>query len=158
MSDETVIEVKEEVKASEKPVEQVITMTPELASFIEKQANEKLSAHESKKEEEMNAFKEQYKKDFLAEQEQLKIDKEKEGLISQITANEDLKKKFDDFGIDYNTIDNQNLTNYVKIWGIKKAENTATPEGQKVSPKVGTVKDAIKGANDKMKELFNRSK
>lgn len=158
MSDETVIEVKEEVKAPEKSVEQVITMTPELASFIEKQANEKLSAYESKKEEEMNAFKEQYKKDFLAEQEQLKINKEKEGLISQITANEDLKKKFDDFGIDYNTIDNQNLTNYVKIWGVKKAENTAAPEGQKVSPKVGTVQDAVKGANDKMRELFNGGK
>ncbi len=159
MSEETSIKVEEVVVKDEVKAEaQSITMTPELASFIEKQVNEKTTLLQKENDEKMESFKTQHKQDFIKEQEQIKINKEKEVLINQINSSESLKKKFDDFGIDYNTIDNQNLTNYVKIWGVKKAENTAAPEGKKLNNSQGTVKDAVKGMQEAMAKSFNGGK
>lgn len=71
---------------------------------------------------------EQYKKQLLEEQEL----KEKQEVFNKIESDETIKKQFENYGINYKTIDKANLSIYMKIFEGKKNENTANPKGEKI--------------------------
>ncbi len=107
-----------------------ITMTPELAAFIEARANEKVASVVQEKEKEFISFQEKFKEDFNKEQEQIKLAEEKNLLVEKINKDENLKKKFDDFQLNAEELDNVNLSKYMEIFSGELNKNTAQPVGQ----------------------------
>ena len=71
---------------------------------------------------------EDYKKQLIQEQEI----KERQAIFDKIEGDSKLKEQFQNFGVDYKSIDKDNLSIYMKIFESKGAEETASPKGEKV--------------------------
>lgn len=101
--------------------EQVLKMKEDLRLEYEKNL-------EKAREEAKSKGIEEYKKQLFEEKEA----KEKKDIFDKIENDNKLKKQFEDYGVDYKTVDKNNLNTYMKIFEGKKSETTANPKGEKI--------------------------
>jgi len=124
-------------------------LTPELVEMMETKIKQGVaSGLESGFEEKKAAWEKEYREKIKTES----LAKKKEEILAKIKDDESLKKHFETYGIDYNTIDNDNLERYMNIFQAKANQNTAGPKGAPSTGQTTTVKDADKFLEDFFKK------
>jgi len=142
-------------KPSETPVkpvaQQEFSMTPEIAKLIQDGIDKGSASQRVLMEQEYASKNKTFEENYLKEQSDLKIKAEKDSLVGEINSDKFLKERFEDWGIN---LDERNVEDIKMFKGImqgEQAKNTAQPKGAPIS--TGGNVDLTAVARDEMNKI-----